>query len=74
IQATWFPHAQTDITERCLTYLLFDTFKDLPGFKEIETSNFFEKNPLVNYATNYCLVHAKGQPEFLLKNMIVTFL
>lgn len=24
---SWFPNAQTDITEICVTYLLFDAFK-----------------------------------------------
>jgi hypothetical protein len=30
IQETKFPLAQTEITQWCLTYLLFDTFEDLP--------------------------------------------
>ncbi|KAJ7706659.1 ankyrin repeat-containing domain protein [Mycena rosella] len=70
VQTTHFPSAQTDITFTCITYLSFDTFP--PWIHDV---NFFEhSHPLLDYALKYGLVHARGQPEFDLKDILLAFL
>ncbi|KAF7344743.1 Ankyrin repeat domain-containing protein [Mycena venus] len=66
IQAERFPDAQTDITRTLLTLLAFDGFPD---------PSWHSRNPppLIAYS-EYCLVHAAGQPEGPLRDMIVEFL
>ncbi|KAJ6531019.1 ankyrin repeat-containing domain protein [Mycena capillaripes] len=76
IQARDFPHAQSQITTTCITYLLFDAFS--PHLHSTLDNALFLPTPsthhLLNYALNYGLVHARGQPEFDSKDLILAFL
>ncbi|KAJ7118107.1 ankyrin repeat-containing domain protein [Mycena epipterygia] len=68
-----FPHAHSRITMACITYLLFDTFprRDI-GYTRCKY--LFSTNSLLDYAVNYTLIHAHGQPEYDLKEKILSFL
>ncbi|KAJ7339863.1 hypothetical protein DFH08DRAFT_1013374, partial [Mycena albidolilacea] len=68
IQAQRFPDAQTEITCTLLTVLAFDGFPDLSWTKWGAILP-----PLVEYS-QYCLVHAAGQHEGQLKDMLTEFL
>ncbi|KAJ7135735.1 ankyrin repeat-containing domain protein [Mycena epipterygia] len=70
IQTSHFPQAQENITTTCLTCLSFDVFAPLSLFSHDPVKEY----PLLRYAAEYCLVHAKGEPELPLKNMILRFL
>ncbi|KAJ6564609.1 ankyrin repeat-containing domain protein [Mycena capillaripes] len=69
IQANLFPDAQTEITRTLLTFVTFDDFPDLSwiGLRPSDLP------PLLEYS-QYCLVHAAGQPEGQLQAMIQEFL
>ncbi|KAJ6591131.1 ankyrin repeat-containing domain protein [Mycena vulgaris] len=73
IQAREFPDAQTDITSSCLTYLSFTTFASLPQSVD-DKHRLCERYALLAYAAEYCLVHAGGQPERVLKDSLLKFL
>ncbi|KAJ7879052.1 ankyrin repeat-containing domain protein [Mycena olivaceomarginata] len=76
IQAKVFPRAQTEITSACITYLLFDAFAP-SRHPTLDDSLFLptpSTNPLLNYALNYGLVHAHGQPESTITDEISAFL
>ncbi|KAJ7688188.1 ankyrin repeat-containing domain protein [Mycena rosella] len=69
IQLAQFPMAQTIILSTCLTYLSFKEFDVLPESKRAMILD----HPLLEYA-QYCLLHAKGQPEIPLQDRILDFL
>jgi hypothetical protein len=71
IQMDRFPAAQTEITSRCLTYLSFQVFSNFP--RNLSQYQLLHKHPFLAYA-KYCLVHAQGQPEVVLKARIIEFL
>ncbi|KAJ7487831.1 hypothetical protein FB451DRAFT_1528549, partial [Mycena latifolia] len=72
IQSTRFPQAQVDITATCLTCLSFDIFKNCSQWRE--WSMLRRKHPFFAYAADYGLIHAHGQLELPLKNMILVSL
>ncbi|KAJ7094774.1 hypothetical protein C8R44DRAFT_813896 [Mycena epipterygia] len=73
IQDKEFPRAHSKITATCITYLLFDTFpRDNIGGARCKY--LFSTNPLLEYAVNYTLIHAHGQPEHDIKEAILSFL
>ncbi|KAJ7031269.1 hypothetical protein C8F04DRAFT_1263092 [Mycena alexandri] len=76
IQTREFPHAQAEITTACITYLLFPAFS--PDHHLTLDNTLFSPTPLanhlLNYALNYGLVHARGQPEHSVKEIIMMFL
>ena len=71
-QRDWFPDAETDITEICVTYLSFDIFS--AGFcstdKEFEAR--LQQNPLYDYASRNWGQHACATSAG--KQLIVDFL
>ncbi|KAJ6563629.1 hypothetical protein DFH09DRAFT_1158560, partial [Mycena vulgaris] len=70
IQAHTFPRAQTEITMTCITYLSFEIFsKDIP-----DPIHLFRRNSLLDYAVECCLLHARGQPEFHIRDAIMSVL
>ncbi|KAJ7118114.1 hypothetical protein C8R44DRAFT_189953, partial [Mycena epipterygia] len=73
IQHREFPHAHSRITTACITYLLFDTFPrhDI-GYTRCKY--LFSTNSLLDYAVNYTLIHAHGQPEYDIQETIISFL
>ncbi|KAJ7364164.1 ankyrin repeat-containing domain protein [Mycena albidolilacea] len=73
-----FPEAHTDITRTLLTYLaLGEVQSDVDKFQAARWSDKKTKppknHPLFDYC-GYCLVHAVGQPEVQLQDMILKFL
>ncbi|KAJ7203241.1 ankyrin repeat-containing domain protein, partial [Mycena pura] len=71
-QTKEFPHASTNITMTCMTYLSFDIFG-----KKVYRDNpqtLFGAHPFLDYAVEYCLIHARGDPEERIKKNIVSFL
>ncbi|KAJ7453087.1 ankyrin repeat-containing domain protein [Mycena latifolia] len=72
IQATAFPHASTEITMTCITYLSFTVFSQKIQIRYPD--NFFHRKCFLDYAVEYCLIHARGQPELRIKDTILAFL
>ncbi|KAJ6563653.1 ankyrin repeat-containing domain protein [Mycena vulgaris] len=70
VQAKIFPRASVDITLACITYLSFTVFSRKIHNPDI----FFDRKSLLDYAVEYCLVHARGQPESDMKDFILSFL
>ncbi|KAJ7071594.1 ankyrin repeat-containing domain protein [Mycena amicta] len=71
-----FPDAHTEITRVLLTYLTFDELYGESNFYgQDEISLYLKGIPraLLRYCP-YCLLHAVGQPEALLRDLIVEFL
>ncbi|KAJ6521461.1 hypothetical protein DFH09DRAFT_1192711 [Mycena vulgaris] len=72
VQAREFPRAQTDITMTCITYLSFNIFsRDL---YDPMILNLFHQNSLLDYAVEYCWMHARGRPELDIRDSILSFL
>ncbi|KAJ7241265.1 ankyrin repeat-containing domain protein [Mycena rebaudengoi] len=65
VQPIHFPEAQTEITRTCLTYISYNN--DVP-------KNLYQQPGLLSYASSYCLLHAAGEPELVLKDGIIQFL
>ena len=59
-QETWFPGAETEITEICVTYLSFDVFRS--GFcdSDYEFEERLTSNPFFKYATHNWGYHARN--------------
>ncbi|KAJ7483657.1 hypothetical protein FB451DRAFT_1170245 [Mycena latifolia] len=72
IQSEQFPLAHTTIVSTCLTYLSFPEFEVLPESWE-ERRDLFVAHPFLKYA-QYCLMHAKGEPEDSLQDKLMVFL
>ncbi|KAJ7118105.1 hypothetical protein C8R44DRAFT_189884 [Mycena epipterygia] len=73
IQHRQFPGAHSKITKACITYLLFDTFPRRHIGLAL-SRHLLSTNPLLEYAVNYTLIHAHGQPEYDIKGTILSFL
>ncbi|KAJ6505275.1 ankyrin repeat-containing domain protein [Mycena sanguinolenta] len=73
IQTRVFPHSQSEITTACITYLLFTEFPR-HNIGHALAKHLFATNPLLDYAVNYVLIHAHGEPEYDIKDTILSFL
>ncbi|KAJ7852035.1 hypothetical protein B0H14DRAFT_813177 [Mycena olivaceomarginata] len=71
IRDTEFPHAQTEIAGACITYLSFQKFARAG---DLDLESFLDENPLLDYARLFCLIHARGEPEYRIKGNILRFL
>ncbi|KAF8208286.1 ankyrin repeat-containing domain protein [Mycena galopus ATCC 62051] len=71
VRAQRFPDAQTVITAACLTYLSFNVFANPSQHHRYQK---YKGHMFLPYAAEYCLVHAKGEPESSLKDEIEHFL
>ncbi|KAJ7110257.1 ankyrin repeat-containing domain protein [Mycena crocata] len=70
-----FPTAQTDITIACITYLSFDSFaKTSDSMTLPRMFNLQRVHPFLNYAVDYCLVHARGKPETDIQDVLLLFI
>ncbi|KAJ7706722.1 ankyrin repeat-containing domain protein [Mycena rosella] len=69
VRARAFPHAATEITTSCITYLSFDIFSQMD-----DPMYLLHQNTLLDYAVEYCLIHARGQPESDIGHLILSFL
>src|SRR4029077_1436175 len=56
---TWFPHAQTDITKTCVTYLSFDAFKTGSTPTKEDFTARLQSNVLYDYAARNWGHHAR---------------
>ncbi|UKZ67722.1 uncharacterized protein TrAtP1_008880 [Trichoderma atroviride] len=67
----WFPDAEANITEICVTYLSFSVFES--GFCSTEKEFWarLQSNPLYKYAAHNWGYHARATPE---KQLILDFL
>ncbi|KAJ7250216.1 hypothetical protein C8J57DRAFT_1667758 [Mycena rebaudengoi] len=73
VQTSKVPSAQTEISQGCLTYLLYDDFLRLPDSPH--TLNVLvQEHALLDYSFRYCLVHTSGKPELMLRDIILAFL
>ncbi|KAJ6526214.1 hypothetical protein DFH09DRAFT_1371675 [Mycena vulgaris] len=70
IQDRVFPHASTEITTTCITYLSFEVFSQHVH----DPMSLFHQFSLLDYAVEYCLLHARGPPESNIKDSIHRFL
>ncbi|KAJ6537649.1 ankyrin repeat-containing domain protein [Mycena capillaripes] len=68
IQATHFPHAQTQITMACITYMT------MPSHRHTLRTGLMPTVPFLYYAERNLLLHARGQPELDMTDAIVRFL
>ncbi|KAJ7476790.1 hypothetical protein FB451DRAFT_1366381 [Mycena latifolia] len=74
IQSERFPLAHSMIVSTCLTYLSFPQFEVLPQWREHQKRvDLLIAHPFLKYA-EYCLTHAKGDPEDSLQDKLVAFL
>jgi hypothetical protein len=62
-----FPRADRNIAVACIKYLLFP--RHARNLRDL-----FTTNPFLKYAVDYGLLHARGQPEFDIKEPILSFL
>ncbi|KAJ7270190.1 ankyrin repeat-containing domain protein [Mycena rebaudengoi] len=74
IQARKFARAQTEITTTCITYLCFEIFTQNPNLENRDIWELMGTHPFLDYATQYCLVHACGKPEQDIRDSILGFL
>ncbi|KAF7364328.1 ANK-REP-REGION domain-containing protein [Mycena sanguinolenta] len=67
-----FPHASTEITMTCITYLSFEGFLD--KLNRDNPLTLFKNHAFLDYAAEYCFVHARGDPEEQIRDEILAFL
>ncbi|KAJ7841907.1 ankyrin repeat-containing domain protein [Mycena olivaceomarginata] len=72
VHTSLFPHAQSEITLTCMTYmrLTFEAF----SHRLKQPLLLFTYNEFLHYAVEYCLVHAHGEPETYIQPSILYFL
>ncbi|KAJ7343961.1 hypothetical protein DFH08DRAFT_701947 [Mycena albidolilacea] len=71
VQAREFPRAQCEITLTCITYL--SSVFEANSHRLQQPLVLFADSPLLHYAVDYCLVHARGHAkivELLIKLLI----
>ncbi|KAF7345856.1 putative ankyrin repeat protein [Mycena venus] len=76
VQSTIFPHAQREITLACMTYLRLTPYNVSGESKQLDPwqALFYKYHSLLDYAVEYCLVHARGKPETEIQDQILQFL
>ncbi|KAJ6496280.1 ankyrin repeat-containing domain protein [Mycena sanguinolenta] len=67
-----FPHASTEITMTCITYLSFEGFID--KLNRDNPMTLSKTHAFLDYAVEYCFVHARGDSEEHIKDEILAFL
>ena len=76
-RAKWFPKGHTKLAKVCLTYLLFDAFKDGPCSRPNESADFdvrIEKHPLLGYASMHWGEHLLQTSQLGLRDLVMSFL
>ncbi|KAL2841282.1 hypothetical protein BJY01DRAFT_236447 [Aspergillus pseudoustus] len=71
-QGRWFPHAQADITQICLSYLSFDAFQSGTSPSYADYKERLDANPLYHYAACSWGLHACRASAF--PESVITFL
>ncbi|KAF7364324.1 ANK-REP-REGION domain-containing protein [Mycena sanguinolenta] len=72
LAAVEFPHASTEITMTCITYLSFEGFLD--KLNKDNPLTLSKNYSFLDYAVEYCFVHARGDPEEQIRDEILAFL
>ena len=72
--AIYFPDAQVDIVRICLTYLSFNEFDDGPCLTDYDFVCRIQKRPLLRYTASNWAIHARGRPEDVCQELILSFL
>lgn len=70
----FFPDAQTEIAKICLTYLSFNEFAQGPSPDDKAFDDRMEVCPLLQYASQYWVRHARDNPEAGIKALALAFL
>ncbi|KAI9874162.1 MAG: hypothetical protein M1830_010127, partial [Pleopsidium flavum] len=70
----WFPTAQLEIGKACLTYLTSNVFLGEPHGSDQGMESQMQKYPFLRYAAQFWGVHVHGEPEMVLKELVLTFL
>ncbi|KAI9873954.1 MAG: hypothetical protein M1830_010366, partial [Pleopsidium flavum] len=70
----WFPTAQLEIGKTCLTYLTCNVFLGEPHGSDQGMESQMQEYPFLRYATEFWGVHVHGEPEMVLKDLVLTFL
>lgn len=73
----WFPEGHTKLAKVCLTYLLFDAFKDGPCSGPNESADFdarIAKYPLFGYASMHWGEHLLHTSQVELRDLVMSFL
>ncbi|RFU75866.1 ankyrin repeat [Trichoderma arundinaceum] len=70
----WFPDAEANVTDICITYLLFSTFKNGPCQTDEEFKERSRLNPFYIYAADNWGHHARKASRPLLPHKIMEFL
>ena len=84
-KSEYFPNAQKQLSDTCLTYLMFATFQDGPTTASIASSRYpseglsqlherLEANPFLSYAASFWGNHVRGDLEETLQCQILAFL
>ncbi|KAJ7772855.1 ankyrin repeat-containing domain protein [Mycena maculata] len=69
IQARAFPHSQSAITTTCIAFLTFEAL-----LENMHNPNLLHQYDFLDYAVEYSLIHARGEPEIEIQQTILTFL
>ena len=70
-----FPSASMEIAMKCLTYLSFDIFTQVPvRWEESQLRELEKKYPFLDYAVQHWGDHARGDHEEKIKDMILDYL
>ncbi|KAF7334412.1 ANK-REP-REGION domain-containing protein [Mycena venus] len=70
IQARVFPNSQSVITTTCITYLSFGVLSD----NMHDPSSLLRQYDFLDYAVEYSLIHARGEPKSTTRHIILPFL
>jgi ankyrin repeat protein len=70
----YFPHAQTDITTICLTYISFDTFSHGPCGGDGELAERLKEHPFMEYAARYWGDHFSQDQTQGARDLVLNFL
>ncbi|KAJ6551881.1 ankyrin repeat-containing domain protein [Mycena capillaripes] len=70
IQARVFPSSQSVITTTCITYLSFEVLAD----NMHDPLHLLRQYEFLDYAVEYSLIHARGEPESTSRHIILPFL
>ena len=69
-----YPEAQQNITIICLTYLLFDAFKDGVCLSDDMLQNRLQQNHLLDYATHYWWIYPLEHEKLSVQSLALKFL
>ncbi|KAI9737017.1 MAG: hypothetical protein M1834_000606 [Cirrosporium novae-zelandiae] len=70
----WFSNSQKEITETCLTYLLFDAFGEGRCLTDEKRKNRLQQYPFYEYAARNWGNHIRGDPEESVQMLALRFL